>query len=170
MAIAVNKNNILNFSIIIIALIFANNIYKKQTVIVGSLKQKRNIELKKNEVLSDISQLEKMLNSYKALFYKDRSLVINPINNLAKESGVRIISIRPTPEVNFQMYSKYPIDLVISADDYHSVGKFISMLESFSYVYIVDDVDIEPAAGSLKEDQEYKLSVNLKLGAILLKD
>ncbi len=166
MALKLNKNNILNIGIIVLALIFANNIYKGQRQIAESLRQKGNLELKKNEALGNISHLEKMMNSYKRFFNKDRSLIINTINNIARESDARIISIKPQKEINFPMYVQYPFDLVIGVNSYHSLGGFFSKLESYSEVFIVDSVQIRLATEVLKEGQESKFNVNLRVSAI----
>jgi Tfp pilus assembly protein PilO len=166
MTLKLNKNNLLNIGIIILALIFANNIYKGQRQIVESLKQKGSLELKKNVALGNISHLEKMMNSYGKFFNKDRSLIISTINNIARESDAKIISIKPQKEINFPVYVQYPFDLVIGVNSYHSLGGFFSKLESYSEVFIVDSVQIRPATEVSREGQESKLNVNLRISAI----
>jgi len=170
MALAINKDNIFNIAIIILAIIFAFNIHKAQEKALQSLKEKRNIEFKKNEVLGDIKQLEKTMNSYKKFFNKDSSQVINTLNNIARDSSVKIISIKPQTEIILPTYTKYPFDLSINVDSYHILGRFISKIESHSDVYIVEKTDIKSVGQILRADQEYKLDVNLRISAISLKD
>jgi len=156
------KNKIFNIAVIILALIFASNIYKKQARDIEALKGMRDVEIKKNKALDSISQLEKKINAYKNLFTKkDASLVINTTGNIAKELGIRIVSIRPGAEQRYPDYIKLPFDLVVSSFSYHTLGKFISKLESCQYVYVIEVVDIK------FESQTGELRVNLKLNNIV---
>jgi Tfp pilus assembly protein PilO len=160
-----NKNALLNLVVILIALIIASNIYKTQNRQVESLKAKKENETKKNTVLEEISNLEKKINAYKTLLpKKDAGVIINNLTDIARQSGVKIGAIRPESEQSFTDYVKLPISLEISASDYHKFGKFISVVESYSDVYIVDSVNI--SSGSEKQG----LLINLKLSAILYKD
>lgn len=157
-----HKNKIFNLTVIILALVFASNIYKKQARDIEALKGARDVEIKKNKTLDSISQLQKKINAYKNLFTKkDASLVINTTGNIAKELGIRIVSIRPGSEQRYPDYIKLPFDLAISASGYHALGSFISRLESSQYVYVIEVVDIR------FESQTGELTVNLKLNNIV---
>lgn len=164
------KNKILNIAIVILALIIAYNIYKGQNRTLGSLKENKDIEIKKNAVLSDISQLEKKIISYKNLFNKkDISLVMNTINSIAKGTNIKIILIRPQRERDYPVYIKYSFDLVINAKDYHQVGKFISKIESSPDIYMIDSVNIKLLPESQLAEQIYKLTVELTLSTVFFK-
>lgn len=156
------KNKLFNIAVIILALIFTSNIYKKQTRDIEALKGTRDVEIKKNKTLDSISQLEKKINAYKNLFSKkDASLVINTTGNIAKELGIRIVSIKPGAEQRYPDYIKLPFDLVVNTSGYHALGKFISKLESCQYVYSIEVVNIR------FESQTGELTVNLKLSNIV---
>lgn len=160
-----NKNRILNIALIILAFVIASNIYKKQTKEIESLQAKIDLEIKKNGVLKNIGQLEKEINSYKNfLTKKDSNLIMNTIGNIAKEVGVKIVSIRPNLEQSYPDYIKFPFDLVLSASNYHAIGKFISELESHPDVYVIETLGIRP------EYQTKELTVNLKLSTVQFAD
>jgi Tfp pilus assembly protein PilO len=110
------------------------------------------------------------MNSYKKFFNKDSSQVINTLNNIARDSSVKIISIKPQAEIILPIYTKCPFDLSINVDSYHILGRFISKIESYSDVYIVEKIDIKSVGQILRTGQEYKLDVNLRISAISLKD
>ena len=169
-SLSINKKNIINFIIILIALPIAVNIYKSQVKSAGLLKNNKEIELKKNEVLEDISISEKTVNSYKALLNrKDIFLVLNVIGNIAKKSGVKINSLKPQAPQDYPAYIKYSFDLTVDVDNYHALGKFISALESNPDVYFVDNLTIKSTEGLGESTQTGKLTVNLTLSTILFR-
>jgi len=167
------KNKILNINIalIIVALIIANNIYKRQTVTMALLKRNNDAEIKKNEVLENISQLEKKINSYKnALNKKDMTLVMNAVNNIAKELGIKIISFKPQNEKDYSVYVKYPFNLAIGIKDYHQLGRFVAKIENSADIYMVDSMNIRTLAEEQKGAGETeKFTVELILSRILFK-
>ena len=168
------KNKFLNINIVIIivALIIANNIYKRQTNIIGSLKQNKDAEIKKNEILGSIAQLEKKINAYKDFLNinkGDKSLIMSTINDIAKDSDVKIVSFRPESEIDYYAYVKYPIFLVINAKDYNQIGRFMSKIENSSYVYMVDNLNIRPNSQEEKKDGTENFTIELILSTIWFK-
>jgi len=164
------KNKILNIAIVILALIIANNIYKSQNRTLESLKENKDIEMKKNTVLGDIDRLEGRINSYKNLFNKkDVSLIMNTIRGLAKDTNIKIISLRPQKEKDYPVYIKYSFDLVMNARDYHQIGKFISKIEGSPDIYMIDNINIRPLTESQTAQQTYKLTVELTLSTVFFK-
>lgn len=156
-----HKNRIINVVIIILALIISGNIYKKQAEAIKSLEEQKEVEIKKNGVIKDINQLHYKINAYKNLLIrKDASSVINNISDMAKHSGVTIISIRPDSEQKYPNYSKLPFGLLVSAADYHAIGRFISALEDYQDVYVVEAISIKP------ERQTGGLGINLRLSSV----
>ncbi len=156
-----NKNKLFNLAVIIVAFMIASNIYKQQTKEMESLKSKNNMETTKNAVIENIGGLEKSINAYKNLLVKkDASSVINTISNIAKESGVKIISIRPAPEQRYPDYIKIPLNLVFSASDYHALSRFINEIESYQDVYVVEAAEIR------SQEQAKELAVNLTVSSI----
>lgn len=156
-----NKNKLLNLAVIIIAFIIASNIYKQQTREIGALKSKSNTETKKNTVIENISKLEKSIGSYKNLLAKkDAGSIINTVSNIAKESGVKIVSVRPIAEQRQADYIKFPLNLVLSVPNYHTLGNFISKIETYQDVYVVESIDIR------FQEQAKELAVSLIISSI----
>lgn len=141
-----HKNKLFNINIIIIilSLIIANNIYKHQDKNAKSLKEKINIEAEKNKVLEELSKTERMANSYRSLLVdKNVNEIINTLNNIARESGIEIVAIKPAREERRAEYIKRLFDLQIKARDYHSLGSFISRVESHQDVYMVESLSMK---------------------------
>lgn len=171
-----NKNMLLNIIIILFSLLVANNIYKAQARRTQLLIEGKDKEAKKNTILHDINQSVQTLNTYSDfLKEKDVSTVINTINNIAKDSGVRIVSLQPKQGKDYPMYVKYPFDIVIQANSYHLIGRFISKLESHSDIYILDSVVIKSSrgqgypVGSAEDSDSFNMEADLQLSTVLFK-
>lgn len=138
------KNRVLSVALILAALTISRHIYRIEALRLGALNAKKEAELKKNEVLNEISQSEKKLQYYKELLKRqDASLVINLVGKIAKDSNVRIISIKPNTQESHPSYVKYPFALTFSADSYHSVGKFINKIENYPDLYSFDALNLK---------------------------
>lgn len=164
------KNRILNGAIVVMAVIISFNIYKTQRIAIDSLKREKEKEMKKNDILSSVSQSDNRLKSYKDLLNKKNiSLVIDNIANIAKDINVKIVSIRPAPEEAYTVYIKYTFNLTVNVNDYKAIGRFIGKLESSEDVYMIDLLTISPQF--TEEGKVFKgLVLNLKISTFLYKD
>lgn len=158
-----NKNTLLNVLILLIACFIAFNfIYKGQEQQLQSLTARKDVESKKNAVLENIKGMEKKIDDYRSMLpKKEVDEAINTISNLARGEGLKIVSIKPpTSEEKTPEYTKASFDVSLSASSYHALGRFISNLESYADVYIVDSVDIMP------QEEGKELTANLKISTI----
>jgi len=153
-------------------LFFVVNLYGGQNRKIELLRANRDTEIKKNEVLVSIANFEKKMNSYKKLFNKrDISAVINTISNMAKDSNVKIISMKPRQEENFPAYLKYPFDIVIGVDSYHVIAKFISKIENHPDVFFIDRFEIKTLEKVRESEQQvHKLFVGLTISTVVFKN
>jgi len=159
-----NKEKVLSIVIIIFTLIIAANIYKNQTSKLQSLNTQRDTEIKKNIVLNDIKDSEKKVEFYKNLLTeKGPASITAKINDIARDSNVKIISIQPGIQEQQSLYTKYPFVLTIGAESYHAIGNFISKIENYSDLYFVDTIKI---VSSEAGQTSSKLTVNLTVTVI----
>lgn len=150
-----HKNKLVNAAVIVFALIVANNIYGIYARKLDILQVQTENEMRKNQVLSTISQSEKKINAYKQLINsKDLSTVLNTISNLAKDFSVSIISVRPRGEVNYSAYTRYGYEMTVLARDYHALGKFIGKLEDSPDIFMVYSVSLQPVDRRQEEPKE----------------
>lgn len=167
------KNKVVNIVIIILALLIANNIYKGQAKNIAMLRDKKEAELEKNAVLNEIVKLEKKIAATKNMVNsKDISTTINTLSNLAKDSSVKIVSLRPQTEKDYPFYVKYSFDLNVKSSSYHQIGKFISRLENSTDIYAVELINIRPIEGQYIPETEAttdKINAELKVSTILIK-
>ena len=167
-----HKRKLLNIVVLIISLIIAYNIFKSQSLKAASLEQKKETEMKKNEVLAEINKLENKVDSYKKFINrKDIPSVINTINNIAKDSMVKIVSIKPQPNRDDNPdYTVYSFSLAVNAEDYHALGRFIAKLESSGDLYGVDSLNIrELSEGARGAKQAEGIAAELVLSTFLMK-
>jgi len=166
-----NKNYIINAVVILVAVFIAFNIFQAQSKSLVVLKSQKEIEEKKNAVLSDIASLEKKITFYKSVVNrKEISSIISRIGNIAKESGVNLITIAPGASVERKtLLERYSFRVDIEADNYHLVGDFVSRLENSSDIYIVDSVRIR-SDDSEDKVKAKKILADLIVTTVLIKD
>ncbi len=158
-----NKNKVFNIAVIILALIIALNIYKKQMANIESLKVKISEENKKNKVLEGLGKLENKISSYEELLpNKEVSFFMSEISSIVKDSGVKLTSIRPLAEEPYPEYTKYAFELTVNSPNYDLLAKFINKLEAYQSLYIIDNIDI----GVLSYDQGGRLKATLHVSAV----
>jgi len=167
------KDKIINIGIIVLTLIIGSNIYKSQAKSIQLLKEKVDTETRENEVLGNIINAEKILISYKNfLNKKEMSQAINRISNIAEESQVKIVLIKPAPAENQPVFIRHPFNLELNAPGYQEIARFINKLEKHPDVYFIDRINIKPI--SKNQDSapaaEYNLVADLGLSTIVLKD
>ncbi len=163
-----NKNKILNFGIIFLLLFIALQIYKYGNQQMNSLAWKKVNELKKNKVIENIIVLEKQIGAYKKVFVKkDLGSVMDTISSIAKASSIKIISIKPISEQAYVDYIKSSFLITAQASNYHSLGDFISQVENYKDIYLVDEVIITSSgSGYVAGSSNTGLSISLKISTI----
>lgn len=161
------KKAMLNSSLILLALIISFRIYAFGQKKIDEFKKQKELEVQKNRVLQNIALSEEKLKDYKnSLNRKDISSVIKTLGVIAKESSVKIISLKPGEARIYPEYSAYPFDLTVQVENYHSLGEFIANLESHSDIYIVKSAVLAAQPSGAQR----RLDLNLKLLTVLYRD
>jgi hypothetical protein len=163
-----NKNKIINFAIIILALIVAFQFYRSANDKVGALNLQKNDELEKNKVVEKIVNLEKRAEAYKKVFVKkDLASVMDTISGIAKNTSIKIISVKPSVEEVLDNYLKSSFLITLSSPGYHALGDFISKVENNNDVFLVSDMSISSAVANPDPSvATVNLNVNLKINTI----
>lgn len=161
------RDKIVSIGVIVVALIIAQNIYKAQDQAVQGLLAEKEAQLKKNEILTFIQKDENTIKGYKDILNKkDASLLVNNINNSARENNVKIVSVEPeNKQGHSPYYFTYPFELTVSANSYHDLGKFIASLENSDDIFIIDKVDI-----SKIDYENNRISARLVINSITVKE
>ena len=163
-----NKNKFFNLGVIVLALFIAFQIYKSFDQQLNLLVGQKVDELNKNAATQEIASLERKIAGYKKVFIKkDVGAVMDTISNIAKSSSVKVISIKPNNEEAFFDYVKSVFVITISVPGYHYLGDFVSQIESYKDIYMVDEVSIVPAENNqLLKNVNKNLNVTLRISTI----
>ncbi|MCX5669030.1 MAG: type 4a pilus biogenesis protein PilO [Candidatus Omnitrophica bacterium] len=163
-----NKNKILNFGVIILALIIALQFYKFANNRVAALIQQQNNELEKNKVIERIAGLEKKAEGYQKVFVKrDLASVMDTISAIAKDASVKIVSVKPYAGEAVDNYSSSSFLITLNASSYHALGNFISKIENHNDIYLVSEISINSTAANIDTSGDnVDLGVNLKINTI----
>ncbi|MCX5699034.1 MAG: type 4a pilus biogenesis protein PilO [Candidatus Omnitrophica bacterium] len=163
-----NINKIINFGVIILALVIALRLHKSANDQVSSLIQQQNNELEKNKVIEEIAALEKKAEIYTKVFVKkDLAGIMGVISDIAKDTSVKIVSVKPYAEDELENYFNSSFLITLTAPSYHALGDFISKIENHKDIYLVSEISINsivsnPGAKGAQAD----LGVNLKINTI----
>lgn len=159
------KRHTLNIIIIIITLIIIKNLNGNIKKEIKKLNAKKDEQIKKSEILSDIKKSYDKLESYKNLLHSyDGAQVISQLSQLASESDAQVSSIRPESERTQEDYSELPFELVVRVKGYHELGRFIANIESNKNVFIINRVNVNLNV------QDDIIEANLKLSYIKFKE
>jgi len=135
---------------------------------IASLDESKSEEIKKSEIIEDLNRVEKRINSYKQTFTKkDLGSVIGAMTDIAKDTKVKVISVKPGLDQQYPEYVKTSFLIVVRVADYHALGQFISKVENYKDLFLVEDVNIT-AAENLQNDKKAgkDLDISLKISSI----
>ena len=163
-----NKAKIVNAGVILLAIFGALYLFSMQNQQIASLEESKSEEMRKSEVIESLTRVEKRINSYKQTFNrKDLGSVIGAMTDISKDTRVKIISVKPGNEQQFPEYIKTSFLIVVRVADYHALGQFISKVENYKDLFLVEDVNITTVT-SLDNDEKPKrdLDVSLRISTI----
>jgi Tfp pilus assembly protein PilO len=163
-----NKSKIINTGVILLAIVVALYLYSWQSQQLISLEEKKNEEIKKSEVIESLNRVEQRISSYKRSFSrKDLGSVMGAMTEIAKDTGVKVISVKPGAEKQFTEYIKNSFLIIVRVADYHALGQFISKVENYQDLFLVEDINITTVSSSQSNKQAGRdLDVSLKISTI----
>jgi len=164
-----NKNKIINTGIILVAIFVSIYLYSVQSQQLISLEESKNEEIKKSEVIESLTRVEQRINSYKQMFSKkDLGSVIGAMTDISKNTRVKIVSVKPGAEQEFSDYVKTSFLIVVRVANYHALGEFISKVENYKDLFLVEDVNIISVGSGRSENKSEKdLDIGLKISSII---
>ncbi|MDD5116476.1 MAG: type 4a pilus biogenesis protein PilO [Candidatus Omnitrophica bacterium] len=162
------KDKIINAAVMLLAVFVAFYLYGLQNQQLSSLEESKNEEARKSEIIESLNRVEKRINSYKKTFTgKDLGSVIDAMTEIAKDTGVKVISVKPGSEHRESDYTRSSFLIVVRAADYHALGNFISRLENYKDLFLIEDLNISAVTDSMSGRKlDSDLDVSLKISAI----
>jgi hypothetical protein len=161
-----HKGMVLNIGLVLLSLFIANYIYSSQGKEAQALRQQKETELKKNEELESIRQMQKGIDSYKQILAgRDPEAIINMLSSLAQQSGVKIVSMQPLGSQRPADYlNTLQMNLTVASPGYHALARFICKIENSAGAYAIDSIEIR------KDGQARELNAYLKISSTSFKD
>jgi len=163
-----NKNKIINAGVILLIIFAALHIYNLQSQQLVSLKENKNEEIKKSDVIESLIRLEQRIDSYKQfLSKKDLGSVIGAMTDISKDTRVKVVSVKPGVRQQYKEYIKTSFFMVVRVADYHALGQFISKVENYKDMFLVEDVNITTMGSSeIDKKAQRDLDISLKISTI----
>jgi hypothetical protein len=163
-----HKSKVINLGVIILALVIAFQFYRSNNEQISALIQQQNNELEKNKVIEDIAILEKKADQYKKVFVKkDLASIVSIISGIAKDSLVKIVSVKPYAEETLDNHINSSFLITLNAPSYHALGNFISKIENHKDIYLVSEIGVNSSVSNPNSaGANLDLGVSLKINTI----
>jgi hypothetical protein len=163
-----HKDKIINGAVMLGAILAAFYLYGIQNQQLFSIEESKNEEIRKSEIIESLNRVEKRINGYKKTFTgKDLGSVIDAMTEIAKDTRVRIVSVKPGIDQREAEYIKSSFLITVKAADYHALGNFMSRLENYKDLFLVEDMEISVFTDSHSGKKlDSDLDVSLKISAI----
>lgn len=165
------KDAVLNIAVVIIALLIGRavngNLYQKVT----SLQHQIETQKKVNVSVDQLQQLKVKFDDYKTSMPEDINpfTVVEKINKLASETGIRLISVVPAEAKDKAVYLEYPLTIKLE-NNYFELANFIKKIEDLKIFKIINlDIVSQSASEEINKTTGQKLSVNMALLSTSLK-
>ncbi|TAN59417.1 hypothetical protein EPN16_07195 [bacterium] len=166
---------VLGVVIVLCGFLFANVIYKKQQQKLKGIEaeiaqQEQKIALAKELVVLD-DKLKAITTPY---IKKETSFTIGKFSEFAASSGVKIISLSVDGDTEIGLYTVTGYRLSIRAD-YHSVGRFISALESAGDIVKIEELSLSLVGAQARTRKQKDsgqgniLNVNMRVSVSFIK-
>lgn len=169
------KDLALGAVVVVCGIILSGIIYQKQqqrlrVIEVEIAQQEQKIALAK-----ELSALDDNFRAASSAYArKDGSFTINKFSELSAASGAKITSLSVENETDSGLYTVTSYRLSVKAD-YHSIGRFISALESAGDMVKVEELSLTLVGGQARArqpqdaDQANILNVNMRVTVSFMK-
>jgi hypothetical protein len=136
------KDLVLGAVVVACGIIFAGILYNKQQQRLKVIEAEIAQQEQKVVLAKELSALDDKLKvASSAYARKDGSFTINKFSELAAAAGAKIVSLSVESEADSGLYTITSYRLSVKAD-YHSLGRFISALESAGDMVKVEEVSL----------------------------
>lgn len=169
------QSRVLGAAVVVCGLILANIIYQKQQQRIKVIEAEIAQQEQKIALAKELTALDDKLKAITETYTKkDTSFTIDKFNEFASSAGVKITSLAVENETDSGLYTVTSYRLSIRAD-YHSVGKFISALESAGDIVKMEELSLSLSAAQARArrtqgpNQANILNVNIRVSVSFLK-
>ena len=110
-----------------------------------NLVQLEKIARTKDVLMQEVSKMREEIDYYEKRIPSEKgtSWLLMELSRIARETGIRYVSIVPAEEKKEESYVRIPIQVQIKCG-YHSLGRFLSRIENSQRFMTVDNLTISP--------------------------
>ena len=109
------------------------------------LQETQKIARIKDKLIEEINALREGINYYERRIPGEKAIswLLIELSRVARQTGIKYLSISPQPEEKKESYIRVPIRIEILCG-YHSLGKFLSKIENSQRFMSVENIGISP--------------------------
>jgi len=109
------------------------------------LQETQKIARIKDKLIQEINTLRESIDYYERRIPSEKAIswLLIELSRVARETGIKYLSITPQPEEKKESYIKVPIRIEIQCG-YHNLGKFLTKIENSQRFMSVDNIGILP--------------------------
>lgn len=167
------SDNLVIIAIICLGLIITVKVNAKNVSISNSLTKKISAQKKMSSLYSKINESASDFQDYrkKIFFEKDSSIIVNLVNEWARNYDIEVTSIKPQYIKEGGNFLYIPIELEANAD-YFGLGQFLSQIENYEGFIDVNSLRVMPKNYNRgeKNAKQDRLNISLSFNAVALKD
>jgi hypothetical protein len=167
------SDNLVIIAIILLGLIITVKVNAKNVSLSNALTKKISVQKKMSSLFTKINGSASDYQDYrkKIFFEKDSSVIVNLVNEWARNYDVEVTSIKPQYVKESGKFLYVPIELEAKTD-YFGLGQFLGQIENYEGFIDVTSLRVFPQGynrgeKNIKQDQ---LNISLSFTAVALKD
>lgn len=161
------KELLLSLGIILAGLFGAKYIFQKQQDKIRNINKGIAIEQQKLTLSKELFALHNKLIQISAPYLqKDTSFAVDKLKEILSRYGARIVSVGIEKEAPAELYQLTRYRLFLQAG-YHSLGKFMSVIESLPEIIKIEEVSLAPQPQTV--DSENILNVRMTLSTTFVR-
>lgn len=109
------------------------------------LEETQKIARIKDQLITEIKSLRESIDYYERRIPSEKAMswLLIELSRVARETGIRYLSITPQAEDRKESYTRVPIRIEIQCG-YHNLGRFLSKIENSQRFMSVDNITISP--------------------------
>jgi len=109
------------------------------------LRETQKIAHMKDRLIQEINALRESIDYYERRIPSEKAIswLLIELSRIARQTGIKYLSIIPQAEQKKESYIKVPIKIEIQCG-YHSLGRYLSKIENSQRFMSVDNITISP--------------------------
>lgn len=165
------KDILISWFVLLAGILFSVYLFQGQQKKINNIKNEIELEDEKIILAKELSNLDNRITQVSSPYLDAGFLTKEKLNEFSSSANIDIISIEQKEELNKDFYRIIPFTLNFKAD-YHSIGKFVSILESQNAIIRIEELALQKEESPMpsdKIDKKNMLNVQMKVNLVYIK-